>query len=141
MGAQMPRGRSRTISEINVTPLVDVVLVLLVIFMVAAPTLYKSSIKVKLPDASTGEKSETSTLSFIVDDKGVLFFNSEKVEWDSLAEKIKTIDASNKDQIVVVSADQDAKHGLVIRLMDSLRAAGLNRFSLSVAKKAKANTP
>lgn len=137
MGAPIHRGKSRAISEINVTPLVDVVLVLLVIFMVAAPTLYQSSIKIKLPDASTGDKSQPSPMSFVIDDKGQLYWNNDKLDWDALADKVKTIDPSEKDQIIVVSADQDAKHGLVIRLMDVLRAAGLNRFSLNVQRKGK----
>jgi biopolymer transport protein TolR len=129
-------GRSKSISEINVTPLVDVVLVLLVIFMVAAPSIYKSSIKVKLPEASTGEKASSSQITFTIDEKGALFWNNNKIDWDSLAEKIKTIDPLERDQVIVVSGDQGANYGFVVRLMDTLRAAGMNRFSLNVQKKA-----
>lgn len=73
-------GRSRLISEINVTPLVDVVLVLLVIFMLAAPVLFRNAIKVKLPEASHGEKSSDSPMTFVLDRDGKLFFNNQAVE-------------------------------------------------------------
>ena len=131
-------GRGRLIAEINVTPLVDVVLVLLVIFMLAAPVLFRNSIKVKLPDAAHGEKGQESPLTFSIDREGTLFFDQRVVAWDKIAEAVgkhASDPAVRNEQMVVISADQDSKHGSVIRLMDTLKGLGLSRFSLNVNKK------
>ena len=135
MAGGIRSSQNQSISDINVTPLVDVVLVLLVIFMLAAPALYKTSIKVTLPEAATGEKAESAPLTFIIDQGGVLYWNQRKVAWTELNRELKSIDEASKNETVVISADTKTSHGLVIRLMDELRNAGLNQFSLSVKKK------
>lgn len=135
MTSNSGRGRGRLIADINVTPLVDVVLVLLVIFMLAAPVLFRNSIKVKLPEAAHGEKAQDSPLVFSIDRDGRLFQAQQPLAWDQLTRWAGELKADQRDQWVVISADQDAKHGQVIRLMDALKSAGLNKFSMNVDKK------
>src|SRR6476659_6646273 len=76
------------ISGINVTPLVDVVLVLLIIFMITAPVLYQSAIKVQLPKAKTGEQSNKSPLSFSISKEGSLAWGKEKIDWVTLTTRL-----------------------------------------------------
>lgn len=129
-------GDDDVISGINVTPLVDVVLVLLVIFLMTAPAIYQSAIKVQLPKARTGEDAGTkSPLNFTVSADGKVFWNGEELTFDVLAVKLKAMGDKAKDETAMISADQATPHGVVIQLMDSLRTAGLVKFALNVESK------
>jgi biopolymer transport protein ExbD len=132
---------SDVISEINVTPLVDVVLVLLVIFMVTAPVIYQSAIKVQLPQARSGEQtSQQSPLNFAIDREGAVTWGTEKVDWAQLGPRLEALVKATADPTTLtalISADQATPHGAVVRLMDALRLNGLTRFALNV----EASTP
>lgn len=119
------------IADINITPLVDIVLVLLIIFMITAPQLYQNSIEVNLPKAQSGEKSEKTPLTFVVKKDGDLFWDKEKVKWDELSDKLKALGGA-KNRIAVITADKETPHGIVMRLMDTLRLAGLTRIQITV---------
>jgi biopolymer transport protein ExbD len=120
-------------AEINITPLVDVVLVLLIIFMITAPVLYQSAIKVQLPKTKTGEARDTSPLSFTLNQSGQLLLDKKAISWDDLPREVSA--RAGKDpsaQTAVISADEGTPHGIVVKLMDLLRQSGLTRFALSV---------
>ncbi|MEN9722067.1 MAG: hypothetical protein RJB38_53 [Pseudomonadota bacterium] len=127
-------------SEINITPLVDVVLVLLIIFMITAPVIYQSAIKVQLPKTKTGESSEKSPFQFTIGKAGELHLGNELIsDWTSLPRRVEAL-AAGKDlsqEVASISADQSAQHGQVIKLMDVLRQAGLSRFALNVESTEK----
>jgi biopolymer transport protein ExbD len=123
------------ISEINVTPFVDVVLVLLVIFMVTAPMLVREQMSVNLPKASTGEKSASQAVSIEIDKDGVVRVMDKVVSLGNLVEEIKSILASNPNAQAVISADQESKHGDVVQVMDLIKSAGLTRFAIQIEKK------
>ena len=129
-------GDDELVSGINVTPLVDVVLVLLVIFLMAAPTLYKSSIEVQLPKSTTaqptGENSKQEPLRFSLSREGHLSWNDKPVDWVELPARLEPIARANPEAAAILEADQATPHGLVIRLMDALRKSGITRFSMSV---------
>ena len=120
------------ISGINVTPLVDVVLVLLIIFLITAPVIYQSAIKVQLPKAKTGEEAQKSPLNFVITKEGEVLWDQKKVDWDTLGQRLGAMGAQAADQTAIISADQATPHGTVIRLMDALRQAGMVRFALNV---------
>jgi biopolymer transport protein ExbD len=119
-------------SSINVTPLVDVVLVLLVIFLMTAPVIYQSAIKVQLPKAHSGDSSQKSPLTFSITQSGDLLWNKDKVTWEGLGKKLSELGPKASDETAMINADQSTPHGTVIKLMDALRQAGLTRFALSV---------
>lgn len=134
-GAGFGGGDEEMISGINVTPLVDVVLVLLVIFLMTAPVLYQKAIKVDLPKAKTGEETKASPFSFSVNPAGEYFYGKDKVTLDEIAQQVQALAAGGKnmaEETAVISADQATPHGNVVKLMDTLRAAGLVRFGLNV---------
>ena len=120
------------ISGINVTPLVDVVLVLLVIFLITAPAIYQSTIKVQLPSASSGEASQKSPIQLGISAAGELSWNQSPISWEALPAKLKSLGPSVATEVAVVSADKATPHGSVIRLMDILRQQGLLKFALQV---------
>ncbi len=125
------------VSGINVTPLVDVVLVLLVIFLMTAPVLYQSAIKVQLPKAKTGDSNpEKNPLNFTISKEGKVLWDKTEVDWNTLAQKVSEVVAKNPDQAALISADEATPHGTVVKLMDTLRQAGLTRFALNVESPA-----
>ncbi|OFZ52767.1 MAG: hypothetical protein A2428_04900 [Bdellovibrionales bacterium RIFOXYC1_FULL_54_43] len=125
------------ISGINVTPLVDVVLVLLIIFLITAPVIYQSAIKVQLPKAKTGEEAQKSAVMLTLTKEGDLLWDKERIDWKVLADRLGAMSATIAQETAMISADETTPHGTVIRLMDALRQAGLSRFALSVDSSLK----
>ncbi|MBU6155194.1 MAG: biopolymer transporter ExbD [Bdellovibrionales bacterium] len=123
------------ISEINVTPFVDVVLVLLVIFMVTAPMLVREQMSVNLPKAQSGEKSASQSIAIVIDKLGVVRVSDKVVSMSDLPSEIKGLLLSNPNAQAVISADQEAKHGDVVQVMDLIKSAGLTRFAIQIERK------
>lgn len=129
-------GDEEAISGINVTPLVDVVLVLLVIFLMTAPVIYQSAIKVQLPKARTGEEAGIKgPLNFTINSEGKIYWNAEELSWEKLTERLNALGPKVSEETAIISADETTPHGVVVKLMDSLRASGLVRFALNVEGK------
>lgn len=121
-------------SSINVTPFVDVVLVLLVIFMVTAPFMSKDILGLKLPKAANGEQKVMQSFGVAVTAQGQFLLNGTLTSPESLVESAKAALASNPEIQALVSADGDAHHADVVRAIDLIRTAGIFRFALQVEK-------
>ncbi len=124
------------ISDINVTPLVDVVLVLLIIFMVTATYIVRASIEVDLPRAAHGGESTGTILSVIVTKDGQLYLDGVKRTEDELVAKVKEAVAKDGDAArAIISADKGALHGSVVHAIDLVRGAGVTKFAIHVEKE------
>jgi biopolymer transport protein TolR len=123
------------ISEINVTPFVDVVLVLLVIFMVTAPMLVREQMSVNLPKAQSGEKSASQSIAIVIDKLGVVRVMDKVIQVSDLVNEIKMLLLANPNAQAVISADQETKHGDVVQVMDLIKSAGLTRFAIQIERK------
>src|SRR3954452_18211475 len=106
--------RRAPITGINVTPMVDVVLVLLVIMMVSANYIVSQSLKVELPKAASGAEGVTSVAAVTIAKGGKMYFNQEPVDEPGLVKKYKDAYAGNNDINLIVSADKDVTHGTVV---------------------------
>jgi biopolymer transport protein ExbD len=125
-------GRSRTIAAINVTPLVDVVLVLLVILMVASTYIVAQTLKVQLPRAkSTDGTADKPTKVELLKD-GKLRWNEVPIEEAALPEKLKAAVAADPEVSLVVSADKEVMHGNVVHVLDLAKLAGIVKFAINV---------
>ena len=133
MAGTMPTGgRARTIAAINVTPLVDVVLVLLVILMVASTYIVAQTLKVQLPRAhSTDGTADKPTKVEILKD-GKLRWNEEPIVESALEEKLKAAVAADPEMSLVVSADKEVMHGNVVHVLDMAKIAGVVKFAINV---------
>ncbi len=120
------------ITSINITPMVDVVLVLLVIFMIAAPTLYNNSIQVELPNAKSGKKSEKVTLKFVLMKDGKIFLDKREISQSEISSLLKKILLSDPKADAIIEADRSLTHGTVVEFIDQLKEAGIQRFAISV---------
>jgi biopolymer transport protein ExbD len=128
-------GDDLPISEINVTPFVDVVLVLLVIFMVTAPALVKDVIGVQLPKAASSDEKVMQTLGIAVTAQGQVLVNGVPVEKEGLEAEAKRILAQSPDAQAIISADAEAKHGDVVKAIDWVKGAGISKFALQIEKQ------
>lgn len=117
-------------SEINVTPMVDVMLVLLVIFMVTAPMM-TTGVSLDLPrgDGQAMEASDRA-VDISVDAKSKIYLGDEVVKPDALVKRVKAMQKSNPDLKVVISGDRAASYGQVIEVMSLLRLAGIAKVGL-----------
>jgi biopolymer transport protein ExbD len=124
--------RARTISAINVTPLVDVALVLLIILMVSSTYIVAQTLKVQLPKArATDGTAEKPTKVEMLKD-GSMRFNDEKVSEAVLTQKIKDAVTADAEMSLVVSADKEVQHGNVVHLLDIAKLAGVTKFAINV---------
>jgi biopolymer transport protein ExbD/biopolymer transport protein TolR len=136
---------SKVSSEINVTPMVDVMLVLLIIFMVVTPMLQKGisvdMAKVNNPEQMPDADKEDALLVSITRN-GDVFFGSEKITVDNLTTKVKDRLANRPDKRVYVKADMRARFGSVVQVVDSVRAAGVDDLGLLTdQRKTSPTTP
>jgi biopolymer transport protein TolR len=128
---RVPRaGRYRPMAEINVTPLVDVMLVLLVVFMVAAPLL-TVGVPVDLPQTQAPPINEPKEPTVItVNKEGVLYIQDSVVPMDTLVAKLQAITGSNPDAVLYVRGDKDINYGKVLEVMSLINNAGFHKVSL-----------
>lgn len=122
-----------TISSINVTPLVDIMLVLLIIFMLVSSFVAREAIEVDLPHAATGKEIEKKTLSILVSKDGDYYISGKKTaDIRSLADELKNEKAQNSEIQVVISADRTVQHGKVVDIIDLIRQIGIYNFAINV---------
>jgi biopolymer transport protein ExbD len=129
-------------SDINVTPLVDVMLVLLIIMMIVAPLL-QQGVSVKLPVATnTVEKPDTQEQTVLaIDSNRRLYLNAVPVQKDDLQRRVTEILESKKDRIVIIKADEDVEYSAVMDAMDQLRASGIEDMGLITDPRRTSTTP
>ena len=125
--------RGGAIIGINVTPMVDVVLVLLVIMMVSATYIVSQSLKVELPKTATSDSVNTP-IAVTITKEGRKLFNQEPVTEDALVAKLRAAAAGDPDVSLVISADRDALHGTVVSVIDLAKVAGITKFAINVER-------
>jgi biopolymer transport protein TolR len=126
-------GRYRPMSEINVTPLVDVMLVLLVVFMVAAPLL-TVGVPVDLPQTQAPPITEPKEpLVITINGAGSIFIQETEVPTDTLVPRLEAITGSNPDAVIYVKGDKAINYGRVLEVMSLVSTAGFRKVSLIAA--------
>ena len=130
MGLKLNRSSKEPMSEINVTPFVDVMLVLLIIFMVTAPLL-TVGVQVDLPETSADtlpEESEPLTLT--INSKGEVFIQETKIEFENLIKKILAVSNNRTDTRIYVRGDKTINYGRVLEVMGKLSGSGFTKVAL-----------
>ena len=134
-------GRRSALSDINVTPLVDVMLVLLIIFMVTTTYIVNPSIKVDLPKAVTGSDQTRTTLALTLTKDGQLYLNGERSDEAQVAKQIAAELPKNPDLQAIIAADKVVSHGSVVHIIDFVKRAGVRKFAINVDSAASAALP
>ena len=125
--------RNRDDVQLDMTPLVDVVFLLLIFFMLSTSLSVNPGIKIDLPKASAEQvKKQKTTLRVAVEAGGRIFLEGKKLSLEELREKFKTVGKKHGDEaLVVIEADKKVYHGLVVKVMDAAKSAGLNKLAIA----------
>ena len=123
------------ISEINVVPFIDIILVVLIIFMVTTPFIMKPSINVDLPKASSGAKTTPSQLDITMDSTGKVLLNGKVVEDSKISQYILRMVLKDPETQAVISADKDVPHGKVVNVIDIIKTSGIKKIAIAIDKK------
>lgn len=138
MGGSSSRGHGGLLTEINVTPLVDVVLVLLVVMMVTATALANKSIAVELPKAKTGDADGKKVpLVVSVDEEGALYLDQKRATDLAIRARAREARANNPLASAVLAADARARHGAVVHALDLLRGERVVKIAIVVQSRAE----
>lgn len=131
---------SDTIADINIVPLVDIILVVLIIFMVTAPAMMKPSVEVQLPEAASSDASEPSLLQVAITADGRVLVNNQEVGEDEAKAIAATEFEKNPEVQAILAADRDVPYGLVVLAMDWIKSTGVKKFAVTTDRKVSGDT-
>jgi biopolymer transport protein ExbD len=135
MAGSSKNGDDYEISGINVTPLVDIMLVLLIIFLVTATYIVKEAIKIELPRAAAAGAPTPRTLAVLISKDGQVFVDGVASSDAAIVRKVGEWRGRKEDLQAVIAADRDARHGAVVHVLDLLKAEGVTKFAIEVQKE------
>ena len=135
MGWNLTGNKERLLAEINITPLTDVMLVLLVIFMVTTPLIMTESFKIKLPRAVTSGTEVGKGVIIAVAEDGRISIDGKDVREAELLDVLRKGFASGLDTTVVVKADGNARHSVIVKVLDTAKLAGADRLSIATERE------
>lgn len=127
------------IADINITPFVDIILVVLIIFMVTATTIVKSSIKVTLPEAASGEATESTSIGLTLTTDGQLLLAAGEgqavpTDADGVRRAIRAAKAQGEDVVCLIAADKAVAHGRLVWVIDLVKSEGVGKFAINIDK-------
>jgi biopolymer transport protein ExbD len=132
MAATGQSGAQGPIVGINVTPMVDVVLVLLIIMMVSATYIVQQSLKVELPKTATSDEAASSPAAVTITREGAFFYGGSPVDEGQLVSHLRAAVQTNADVNLIVTADERALHGSVVHVIDLAKVEGISKFAINV---------
>jgi biopolymer transport protein ExbD len=130
------RGRRGGIVGINVTPFVDITLVLLIIMMVSSTYIVSQALKVELPKSASSDETTSRTYVVTITGNGDLSFNDQPTTLDGLLAQLKAASAEKEVQLVI-TADRVAQHGRVVEVIDTAKQANVTKFAINVERTSK----
>jgi biopolymer transport protein ExbD len=125
------RAREREASEVNLTPMLDVVFIMLIFFIVTASFVKEAGIDVSRPPAATAERKERGNILIAITETNQIWMDRRHVDPRSLRANIERMHAENPQGSVVIQADEKSHNGLLVRVMDAARLAGVKNVALA----------
>lgn len=135
MGARLGGDDDHPIAEINVVPLVDIILVVLIIFMVTAPLVMKPSIDINLPKASTGEATPDTSLNIALGTDGTLTLNGQPSTLEAITAAASQLAVEKPDTAAILAADKSVTLERLTEIIDIVKTAGIKKVAFSIEKK------
>lgn len=122
---------SSTSAEVNLTPLIDMVFILLIFFIVTSSFVKESGIEVNRPSAQTAERQERGNIIIAANSKGEVWIDKRKVDVHTVRAHVERLRAENPEGSVVILADEKSQTGLMVQIMDQVRLAGVTNVSIA----------
>lgn len=119
---------------IDMTPMLDIVFIMLIFFIVTTSFVKEAGIEVNKPKAANQSTKKSANIFIAVKDTGEVWFDKRRVDIERLAANIEKALAEQPTDVVIIQADKDAKHGVVVKVMDAIKDAGIDRISIAAAK-------
>jgi biopolymer transport protein ExbD len=119
--------------EINMTPMLDIVFIMLIFFIVTASFVKESGIDVNRPSAVTAERKEQASILVAIDEKGSIWMDKRVIDVRAVRANIERVRAENPQGGVVIQADKNSRNGLLVQVMDAARQAGVENVSIAAA--------
>ncbi|MCF8473197.1 MAG: biopolymer transporter ExbD [Emcibacter sp.] len=122
-------------AEIDMTPMLDIVFIMLIFFIVTASFLKEAGIEINRPDASTSVKADKANIMIAVSDKNEVWMEKRRVDPRAVRANVERLRAENPEGSVVIQADVDAKTGVVMEVIDAVRMANVNDYVVATTEK------
>lgn len=120
-------------SGIELTPMLDVVFIMLIFFIVTTSFVKESGIEVSRPNATSAEKQERASIFIAIDNKGQIWLQKRKLEIDAVRANIEKLHAESPEGTVVIQADKQSETGILVKVMDQIRLAGVKNISVATS--------
>lgn len=117
--------------RLDIAPLIDVVLLLLIFFMLTSSFITPAGLRVDLPKSSVAEPQEDDNLVVVISEEGELYIDDELISWEDLRPRLASDSIASEKRILILHADQDARHGAVVRVMSLAREVGWKRMAIA----------
>ncbi|MBU0700589.1 biopolymer transporter ExbD [bacterium] len=132
---RMSQPRKELITKVNVLPLVDVCLVLVIIFMITAPLMMQPVMEVKLPKAVTVEGEEKENIAITIALNGKIAVNEKELTWEKLPAELTERINHSRDKFVIIRADENASHGEMLKAMRVAKDAGAKKLTIATEQR------
>lgn len=132
----MARKRIREEEEavIDMTPMLDIVFIMLIFFIVTTSFIKEAGIEVIKPEAANQSKQKAANIFIAVRDSGEVWMDKKAVDVERIAPNLEKLLAEQPSDVIIIQADKSAKHGVVIKVMDAIKEAGVDRISIAAAR-------
>ena len=121
-------------TEVNLTPMLDVVFIMLIFFIVTASFVKEAGIDVSRPDAATAERKERGNILVAISESGQIWIDKRHVDIRAVRANIERLAAENPQGSVVIQADENSKNGILVQVMDAARLAGVEQVSIAAER-------
>ncbi len=118
-------------SDIDLTPMLDIVFIMLIFFIVTTSFVKESGIEINRPNAATADKKERASIMIAISESGEIWLQKRRIDIRSVRPNIERLHAESPEGAVVIQADKDSKNGLLVEVMDQIRLAGVTSISLA----------
>jgi len=122
-------------AEVNMTPLIDMVFILLIFFLVTSSFTKESGIEVSRPTAESGQRQETASIVIGVTKAGDIWLDNQRVDIRSVRSIVETLHAQNPEGTVIIMSDKDARMGTAVQVLDQVRLAGVTNVAIATTAK------
>jgi len=117
--------------RLDIAPLIDVVLLLLIFFMLTSSFITPAGLRVDLPESSVTEPQEKDNLVVVVSEEGELYLDDELISWGNFRVRLASNQSAGQDRVLILKADKETRHGMVVRVMSVARELGWNRMAIA----------